>query len=305
MNKNLKASVVISLGLLYLIWGSTFLSVRILLSYFPPLVITFSRNFLAGGLLGLVSIIGKFWKPMNKEHLLIHLVAGVFLILGGNGCMALAGSIVPSGFSSVFMALGPLLLVIFFWLDGKKPTMKKFFGTALGLVGIILLASSKKLAIPGKESEFVLGIFYLTIGVLAWNFAVFKIQSKGANIYHFTQTCFIQMCFGGFVTLLLAIGKGDLQSFDISLLPTKAFVVFLYLALIGSMFGFSLFSYLSKECDATLVATYTYVNPIFALLLGNLVLDEQLSSILLFASIFILSAVVLITTDKPKNYENL
>jgi len=304
MNRNIKLSVLISLGLLYLIWGSTFLSVRILLSYFPPLVITFSRNFLAGGLLGLLSFIGKFWKPMTKEHLLIHLVAGVFLILGGNGFMALAGSIVPSGFSSVFMALGPLLLVLFFWMDGKKPSKKKLLGTGLGLVGIILLASSKKLAIPGKESEFLLGIFYLTIGVLAWNFAVFKIQSKGANVYHFTQTCFIQMCFGGFVTLLVAMISGDLHGIDLNLLPAKAYYVFFYLAIIGSMFGFSLFSYLSKECDATLVATYTYVNPIFALLLGNLILNEQLSSILIFASIFILTAVVLITTDKSKKHEN-
>lgn len=298
MNKKLKLSVILSLGLLYLLWGSTFLSVRILLGYFPPLVITFSRNFLAGGLLGLISILGGFWKPMTKQHLLIHLLAGVFLILGGNGFMALAGSIVPSGFSSVFMALGPLLLVAFFWMEGKKPSIKKLIGTGLGLIGIIIIASSKNLAIPGKETEFMKGIGFLTVGVLAWNFAVFKIQSTGSNIYHFTQTCFIQMCFGAFVTLLFSIAKGDLQHVDLSILPAKAFYVFFYLALIGSMLGFSVFSYLSKECDATLVATYTYVNPIFALLLGNIILDEQLSGILIFASIFILTAVILITTDK-------
>lgn len=300
MNNKLKISVLISLGLLYLVWGSTFLSVRILLGYFPPLVITFSRNILAGGLLGIISLFGGFWKPITKRHLIIHLIAGIFLILGGNGFMALAGSIVPSGFSSVFMALGPMLLVSFFWIEGKKPSLKKLIGTVLGLIGILVLASSRNLAIPGKEAEFAKGILYLTIGVLAWNFAVYKIQSTGANVYHFTQTCFIQMCFGGFLTLLISFIHGDFAQIELSILPAKAYYVFFYLALIGSMFGFSLFAYLSKECDATLVATYTYVNPIFALILGNIILNEVLSKILIFASIFILTAVVLITTDKPK-----
>lgn len=300
MNKSLKLSVIISLGLLYLVWGSTFLSVRILLGYLPPLVITFLRNILAGSLLGLVAYFGKFWKPMTKEHLIVHLQAGLFLIVGGNGFMALAGSIVPSGFSSVFMALGPLLLVLFFWLDGKKISQRKLLGTTLGFLGIIVLASSKTLAIPGKEADFMKGIGFLTVGVLAWNYGVFKIQKTGANVYHFTQTCFIQMCFGAFLTLIIILFRNDFHQVDLLHLPAKAYGVFFYLALIGSMMGFSIFAYLSNECDATLVATYTYINPIFALVLGNIILGEKLSSLLLFASIFILTAVVLITTDKPK-----
>ncbi len=83
-------------------------------------------------------------------------------------------------------------------------------------------------------------------------------------------------------------------------LPVKAYGVFFYLALIGSMLGFSLFGFLSKACDATLVATYTYVNPLIALILGNLILQETLHPILIFASFCILLAVVLITTDKSK-----
>ena len=170
----------------------------------------------------------------------------------------------------------------------------------LGFLGIIVLASSKSLAIPGKEADFLKGIGFLTIGVLAWNYGVFNIQRNGANIYHFTQTCFIQMTFGALVTFLIVYFKGDFSQVALLALPTKAYLVFFYLALIGSMLGFSIFAYLSKECDATLVATYTYINPIFALLLGNIILGESLSKLLLFASVFILTAVILITTDKPK-----
>ena len=143
------AAALISLGLLYLIWGSTFLSVRILLAYFPPLVITFSRNIFAGTLLLIWSIAGQHWVKMPWKHLFIHLQAGILLICLGNGFMAMAGSIVPSGFSSVFMALGPLLLVFFFWLSGRKPTQRKLLGTLLGLIGIGIMVSQKKLAIPG------------------------------------------------------------------------------------------------------------------------------------------------------------
>ena len=114
MNKQVKIplAALISLGFLYLIWGSTFLSVRILLAYIPPLMITFGRNLVAGTLLLIWSILGKHWVRMEKGHFKTHVLCGFLMISLGNGCMALAGSIVPSGFSSVFMALGPLLLAV-------------------------------------------------------------------------------------------------------------------------------------------------------------------------------------------------
>ena len=300
-SNTLSPKVLISLGLLYLIWGSTFLSVRILLEFLPPMVITFSRNLTAGSLLLIWSIVGGHWKKMTTQHLKVHLQAGFLLITLGNGFMALAGSIVPSGFSSVFMALGPMLLVIFFWMSGRKPNARKIIGTVGGLIGILLLMSQKSLAIAGKETEFFMGIGFLSIAVLGWNYGVFRIQYTQANVYHFTQVCSIQMISGGLIVLCLSLFHGDLAQFSVTTLPLKAFGVFFYLALIGSMLGFSLFGYLSKACDATLVATYTYVNPLIALILGNLILQEPLHPILIFASFCILLAVVLITTDKSKS----
>lgn len=294
--------VMISLGLLYLIWGSTFLSVRILLDYLPPLVITFSRNYTAGFLLLLWSIVGGHWKTMSAKHWRVHLQAGVLLISLGNGFMSLAGSIVPSGFSSVFMALGPSLLVLFFWMNGRSPSLRKLVATCIGLLGIIALASQKSLAIEGKEHDFLLGIGYLSVAVIGWNIGVFRIQVTAANTYHFTQVCAIQMLFGALVVSIISYFHGDFSSVQIADLPIKAWCVFLYLALIGSMLGFSLFGFLSKACDATLVATYTYVNPVIALILGNLILGESLSIGLLLASFLILFAVVLITTEKQKIY---
>jgi len=296
----LSPKVLISLGLLYLIWGSTFLSVRILLEFLPPMVITFSRNLTAGFLLLAWSLLAGHWKKMTNQHWRVHLQAGFLLITLGNGFMALAGSIVPSGFSSVFMALGPMLLVIFFWISGRKPNARKIIGTVGGLVGILLLMSQKSLAIAGKESEFFMGIGFLTVAVLGWNYGVFRIQFTQANVYHFTQVCAIQMISGGLIVFVASTIHGDLSTFSVTELPVKAFGVFFYLALIGSMLGFSLFGFLSKACDATLVATYTYVNPLIALILGNLILQEPLHPILIFASFCILLAVVLITTDKSK-----
>ena len=300
MNKKESISLVtiLALGGLYLIWGSTFLSVRILLEFLPPLVISFSRNLVAGILFLAWSILGGHWKKFTFEHLKVHLLAGILLITLGNGCMALAGLTIPSVLSSVFMAFGPLLLVLLFWLTGRKPSNRKLLGTLIGFVGIILLASQKNLAIPGKEIDFFKGIGFLLVAVLAWNIGVFYIQFTKANTYHFTQVCGIQMTFGGFILLAIALFRGDAQSVVLADIPLKAFYVFAYLALIGSMLGFGLFGYLSKALDATLVSTYTYVNPIIALFLGNIILGESLSSILLIASGLILSAVLLITTEK-------
>lgn len=300
MNKKESISLVslLALGGLYLIWGSTFLSVRILLDYLPPLVISFSRNLIAGILFLAWAILGGHWKNLTFEHWKVHLLAGILLIALGNGCMALAGLTIPSGLSSVFMAFGPLLLVLFFWISGRKPSNRKLIGTLIGFVGIILLASQKNLAIPGMEIDFYKGLGFLLIAVLAWNIGVFYIQFTKANTYHFSQVCGIQMTFGGLILLGIALFRGDAQSVVLSDIPAKAIYVFVYLALIGSMLGFGLFGYLSKALDATLVSTYTYVNPIIALFLGNIILGESLSSILLFASGLILSAVLLITTEK-------
>ena len=104
----------LALGGLYLIWGSTFLSVRILLEFLPPLVISFSRNLVAGLLFLVWSILGGHWQKLSFQHWKVHLLAGFLLITLGNGFMALAGQTIPSGLSSVFMAVGPLLLIIFF-----------------------------------------------------------------------------------------------------------------------------------------------------------------------------------------------
>ena len=300
MNKKESISLVtiIALGGLYLIWGSTFLSVRILLEFLPPLVISFSRNLVAGLLFLAWSILGGHWKKLSFAHWKVHLIAGILLITFGNGFMALAGQTIPSGLSSVFMAFGPLLLVIFFWISGRKPSNRKLIGTLVGFVGIMLLASQKSLAIPGREIDFFRGMGFLLVAVFAWNLGVFYIQFTKANTYHFTQVCGIQMTFGGVILLTIALFRGDPQSVIVADLPAKAIYVFLYLALIGSMLGFGLFGYLSKVLDATLVSTYTYVNPIIALFLGNIILGESLSSILLFASSLILSAVLLITTEK-------
>jgi drug/metabolite transporter (DMT)-like permease len=300
MNKKESVSLVtlLALGGLYLIWGSTFLSVRILLDYLPPLVISFSRNLVAGGLFLAWSVLGGHWKKLSFEHWKVHLLAGVLLITLGNGCMALAGLTIPSGLSSVFMAFGPLLLVVFFWVTGRKPSNRKLIGTLVGFVGIVLLASQKNLAIPGREIDFYQGMGFLLVAVVAWNLGVFYIQFMKANTYHFTQVCGIQMTTGGLILLVIALFRGDTQLVDLAELPLKAIYVFSYLTLIGSMVGFGFFAYLSKVLDATLVSTYTYVNPIIALFLGNIILGESLSSILLFASSLILFAVLLITTEK-------
>jgi drug/metabolite transporter (DMT)-like permease len=300
MNKKESISLltILALGGLYLIWGSTFLSVRILLEFLPPLVISFSRNLVAGLLFLFWSFLGGHWKKLPVAHWKVHLSAGFLLITLGNGFMALAGQTIPSGLSSVFMAFGPLLLVVFFGISGRKPSNRKLIGTLIGFIGIILLASQKNLAIPGKEIDFYRGMGFLFVAVVAWNLGVFYIQFTKANTYHFTQVCAIQMLTGGLILVAIAFFQGDIQKVSIADLPIKAFGVFTYLALIGSMVGFGLFGYLSKVLDATLVSTYTYVNPIIALFLGNLILGESLSSILLLASSLILSAVLLITTEK-------
>jgi drug/metabolite transporter (DMT)-like permease len=289
---------------LYLVWGSTFLGVRVVVESVPSMIVSGFRNIIAGVIMiGLAFATKKYQKP-TKDYLRVTTISGFLMLTVGNGFLAVAAQWVPSSFSALFGAMGPVMLVVLLWFMNKeKPQKIVLVGAALGIVGVSILMSQKKLALHGSEQYYFWGVFFLFLAVLGWNLGVVWLKRQDINHYSSMQTSGFQMLIGGTFATIISFFLGNFNDFHPSEIPTTTYFWSVYLIVIGSILAFLVFSWLSKVAEPTLIATYTYVNPMIAMLLGWLFADEKLSSLMLVAGVFIISAVILISTSKktPQN----
>ncbi|MBB6004814.1 EamA family transporter [Arcicella rosea] len=166
--------------------------------------------------------------------------------------------------------------------------------------------SLKTLALKGFEQYYMLGVLFLFLATFAWNLGVVIVKRAMIFDFHASQISGMQMITGGVFSLMISLGLGEFNHFDISTIQPKAYLSFIYLVVFGSSLAFLVFNWLSKVTSPTLVATYTYVNPLVAMILGSLFAGESLHPLMLLAGAIIITAVILITTARSKpNTENI
>jgi drug/metabolite transporter (DMT)-like permease len=287
---------------LYLVWGSTYLALHFLVESVPSLVASGIRNLLAGLVLFTFSFFSKNYVKPNRNFLITTSISGFLMLTMGNGFFTIAVKWVPSGFAALFSAIGPVMLVALLWIfEKEKPKNKVIIGAILGIVGVLILMSLKTLALKGYEQYYVWGIVFMFLAVLAWNVGVVFVKKREINHYSAAQIAGYQMSMGGFMTLVIAFFMNDFRNFHPLNLPLKAYLAFIYLLSFGSIIAFLVFSWLSKVAPPTLVATYTYVNPLVAMFLGWLLAGESLHPMMLLAGGIIITAVILITSVERKS----
>ena len=300
-NQNQPLKIWAGLITLYLIWGSTYLGIRFVVESVPPFIASGVRNFLAGSILLLFAILRKKFQKPSRKMLKVTALSGFLMISVGNGLITSAARWIPSSYSALFAALSPIILVLMLWnLTKVKPTKTVIVGSILGLIGVGILMSLKSLAIKGTEQYYLLGISFLFISVLCWDIGVVLIKKADINQYNTSQIAGTQMFIGGVISLIFSYLYGEFNDFQINNVTTKAIYAFVYLLTFGSIIGFLVFGWLSKVAPPTLVATYTYVNPLVAMILGALLANERLHPLMLLAGGIIISAVVLITSANRK-----
>lgn len=296
-NQNQPLKVWVGLITLYLIWGSTYLGIRFVVESVPPFMISGFRNFFAGSILFAFAILSKKYQKPSRQMLLTTALSGFFMLTIGNGLTTSAAKWVPSSYSALFSASGPVMLIALLWVwNNEKPKQRVLIGAFLGIVGVSILMSLKSLALKGTEQYYLVGIFFLFLAILGWNIGVVMVKKANINNYHASQIAGMQMLVGGSLSLIFSGLIGEFDSFQIEDVTTKAIGTFAYLLTFGSVVGFLVFSWLSKVAPPTLVATYTYVNPLVAMILGATFANENLHPLMLLASGIIISAVVLITS---------
>jgi drug/metabolite transporter (DMT)-like permease len=300
-NQNQPLKIWAGLITLYIIWGSTYLGIRFVVESMPPFFASGLRNFLAGSILLTVALISKKYQKPSRKMLIATGLSGFFMLTMGNGLTTSAAKWIPSSYSALFAALSPIILVLMLWkVSNEKPQMKVVIGSILGLIGVGILMSLKSLAIKGTEQYYLLGVSFLFLAILGWDIGVVIMKKAQINNYPALQIAGMQMIVGGGMSLIVSSLRGEFDSFHLVNITTRTLLSFGYLLIFGSVIAFLVFGWLSKVAPPTLVATYTYVNPLVAMILGATFADERLHPLMLLAGGIIITAVILITSANRK-----
>ena len=278
----------------YVIWGSTFLAIRIGDESFPPLLVAGIRH-LTFGLIAFPILLWKTKARPTWAEWRSTTVTGFLLLAVGNGGVCLAEERVPSGIAALLVATVSLWMVLIDWLRpaGTRPVPRVIVGLVLGFAGLALLVGPKELGGSGRIDP--VGVAILGVGSFAW--ACGSIYAKHGKMPSSPLLgSAMQSLTGGALLWIVGGLTGEIGALHLPTVTTRSWIAVTYLICFGSAIGFSSYLYILKHSTATRVATYAFVNPIVALLLGWLLLHEDITLRTILASAVILAAVLLVIT---------
>ncbi|HEY3120788.1 MAG TPA: EamA family transporter [Vicinamibacteria bacterium] len=287
----------IALFVIYVVWGSTYMAIRIAVRELPPMAAACLRFLVAGVVMALVAaVVHRPWRWPTRRQWLDYSLIGVLFLGLGNAFVMWSETRIPSGIAALIVATVPLWLTL---LDGLRPggqpwTVRAWLGTLVGLAGAALVARPQGGVAPGHWP----GIVALEVATISWAVGALYSQSVKERLPLFTAAA-VEMLAGSAALL----GESALMGDDwgrVAQASSSAWLAMLYLVVFGSLVGFTAFAYCLNELPATTVGTYAYVNPVVAVALGAIFLHEPLSPSLLAGAGLILIAVILTTTARMR-----
>lgn len=277
----------------YVIWGSTYLGIRLAIETIPPFLMAGARFVTAGSVLYAIMRCTGAPRPQAIQWR-DAAILGALLLLVGNGGVSWAEKRVPTNITALTVAGTPLWMLLLDWLrpGGKRPHGLVFAGLGLGFVGVVLIVSSRDAQGHGIMDPG--GAVMLISASICW--AAGSIFSRHARQPSSALLAIsMQMIAGGALMLLAGCVLGEAQRFHWQDISAKSAEAFVYLTIFGSLVGFTCYVWLLRVSTPARVSTYAYVNPLIAVVMGRVVLGEPLPGGALLAGVFILAAVILIT----------
>jgi drug/metabolite transporter (DMT)-like permease len=281
-------AVGLALAAVFILWGSTYLAIRLALPGYPPFLLGAVRMFLAGALMYAV-LRGRGARPPTKKQWRTLVVLSIFMILLSNGFVNLAETEVGSGLAAIAVASMPLFAGVFSMLRGRHPSKIEWLGLVVGFAGVIWLNAGSAL------SGSTLGLVCLVIAPLAWAWG--SVWSRDLDLPEPFMSASGQMLCGSGWMLLAALIHGERFT---AMPPPGATTAMLYLVVAGSIFGFTAYIWLLHHVRPALATSYAYVNPPIAVLFGALLAGERFSAHDIGAMAVILVGVVIITLAKAR-----
>ena len=273
---------------IYVLWGATYLAVAVSLRSIPPLMLMATRS-IAGGLI-LLACVKLAGRPTGSPRTWAFATAcGVLFFVGCHGVLAHAQQRVPSGLAAVLLATIPFWIVIAkTLLPGSKPALKNLAVLTPGIAGVGLIAWQQ--IGPNLSGPDIADIVLLLGASASWAIGTILSEAYAGSSSRIALSG-MELVTGGLVLLALSIAFGELRSFDVGGISLASFGAWLYLVIAGTVLGFAAYIWLLKHISPTVVSTYTFVNPVVALLLGWLVLGEHPTARMLAGAALVVASV--------------
>jgi drug/metabolite transporter (DMT)-like permease len=285
------------LWIVYVVWGSTYLAIRVLVETMPPLLSGGVRFSLAGAILYAVLLArgGRERVRFTRAQLLWCLIIGSLLVTGGNGLVMVGELDVPSGLAALIIASVPLWVIVYRKALGRESIAPgTLAGVAVGFVGLALL-----LLPSGGNDEVTswVGLLLVFLAAPSWALGSFLSSRRPLPSDPFLSTA-LQMFLGGLTAIAAGFARGEAGDADFGSFSHDSLIAFVYLLVVGSLVAFTAYVWLLQNAPVSKVATYAYVNPVIAILLGWAILSEEITlSIVAGAAIVVASVATIVRKE--------
>ena len=293
----------VALLIVYVVWGSTYLGIALMIETLPPLLAAGVRYLTAGLLL---TFLVYLWarvrsadppeRPTRRQWRSAFVI-GTLLLMGGNGFVVLAEQFIPSGVAAVVIATVPIWLAVFdALLTRRRPSRLVIGGLAAGLIGVgVLLAP-----VGGLDRINPLGVGLVCIAAISW--AAGSLYARRAEMPRSGLLgSGMEMFAGGIVLAIVGSLLGEIGQLDVASVSLRSVAALGYLVVFGSVIAFSAYIWLLSNVPVSTVGTYAYVNPIVAVALGAIVLAEPITLRTGVAAVVIIAAVIAMVSGRPRS----
>lgn len=281
--------LLVSLGVVYVVWGSTYLAIRVMVRSIPPLFGAGARFILAGFILGLWILVrrGVAAFGVSREQMANAVAIGLLILFGGIGLVTVAEQFVPSALTALLIASIPLWVVLLRLGHGEQVARRTIISVVLGFAGLALLL------LPEERAEAADWGPTLLVVVAAGSTAIGSFYSNRWDVPSNTLVAtVIEMLAAGIALIVAAAVTGELGDASVIDVSSSSLIAFAYLVTFGSLLAYNAFVWLLDNAPVSLVSTYAYVNPVIALILGVLLLNEDVSALMSLGAVAIVVSVV-------------
>lgn len=279
-----------------IIWGTTYLAIRIGVAHFPPMMFAGIRWIVAGTIF--ISVLKIFNKKLPRFKDIKHIGLMGILMLGlGNGFVVIGEQYISSGLAALLITTVPFWMVGFDSIASKKTAFNVYisFGLLLGLIGVSTIFGDNWRDLLNKK--YLTGVLSILGAVIAWSLGSVYSKHKRIDV-HLLMSAAVQMLIAGAAQTSLGIILGEVAQIRFY---EEGIFSLIYLIIIGSIFGYGSYIYAIEHLPLSLVSTYAYINPVIAVFLGWLVLDEKLNFYMISAAIMIIAGVILVKKGAELN----
>jgi drug/metabolite transporter (DMT)-like permease len=284
----------------YVVWGSTYLAIRIMVETMPPLLSAGVRFALAGAIfLAILRVRGGVSRVrITAAQAGAATLAGTLLCFGGNGLVTLAEEDVPSGLAALIIGAVPLWVALMRLVERERVPRATLAGVGVGFLGLAVLV------LPGDRpgDAPLLGMLVIVLASISWAAGSFYSKRMDLPADTLVSTGF-QMLLGGALMTVVALAAGEGAEVDLGAFSARSAVAFAYLVFAGSLVAFTAYTWLLQNAPISTVATYAFVNPVIAVFLGAVVLSEEVTATVVLGAAAIVGSVAVVVRKESTEVE--